>query len=260
DMTPREAEVAMARLREEITTAWQTEEHSAQRMTVANERDNLLFFLGNVIYRVLPVFIERYQAQFGSLPPDTVPLRFGSWVGGDMDGNPNVNARTVLDTLTAHRALIVRRYRDELKDLYRLLSQSRSRVAVDATIDARIRAYAAEHAAQYESISHRHRGMPYRVLLRLMSARLAATAADRAGGYRTAREFCADLDAIRDSLRRHNGEHAGVFQVERLAWRARVFGFHLAALDVRQESGVFRRSIGALLGDADWLELDALVR
>src|SRR5690606_21266153 len=56
DMTPRETEVAFAKLREEITTAWQTEEHAAARMTVANERDNLLWFLGGVIYRVLPVF------------------------------------------------------------------------------------------------------------------------------------------------------------------------------------------------------------
>lgn len=62
DMTPREQEVAVALLREEITTAWLTEEHAASRLTVANERDNLLFHFDKVIYRVLPVFLERLEA------------------------------------------------------------------------------------------------------------------------------------------------------------------------------------------------------
>src|SRR5690606_27276588 len=60
-MTPREEDVALARLREEITTGWQTEEHAASRLTVANERDNLLFHFDKVIYRVLPVFLERLE-------------------------------------------------------------------------------------------------------------------------------------------------------------------------------------------------------
>src|SRR5690606_8489141 len=108
DMTPREEDVALARLREEITGAGQAEEHSAARMTVANERDNLLYFLGGVVYRALPVFLEQVERQLAILPgapsPDRL-LRFGSWIGGDMDGNPNVGHATIVDSLTAHRAL-----------------------------------------------------------------------------------------------------------------------------------------------------------
>ncbi len=263
DMTPREEEVALARLREEITTAWQTEEHSAARMTVANERDNLLYFLGGVIYRALPVFLEQVEKHLEALPDGCVPerlLRFGSWVGGDMDGNPNVNHETIKDSLTAHRALILHRYRGELKNLYRLLSQSRSRINVDAAITERIREYSALHPVEYESISHRHRNMPYRVLLRLMSARLRANAADRAGGYENAAAFADDLERIHASLKRNRGEHAGLFPVKRLLRRVRAFGFHLAALDVRQDSLVFRRSLGALMNDADWLELEPVAR
>lgn len=270
DMTPRENEVIDALLREEVTTAWQTEEHSAARMTVANERDNVLYFIGTVIYRVLPVFLEQVESQLQELPGMCVPeklfpqrgdlVRFGSWVGGDMDGNPNVNAQTVLDSLVAHRALIIHRYRQELKSLYRLLSQSSSRVEVDTAITTRIRAYAAEHPVEYESVNHRHRNMPYRVFLRLLGAKLRANAADRPYAYRNAEEFAADLQLIADSLQAHGGEHAGLFQVRRLVRRVCAFGFHLAALDVRQDSLVFRRSIGSLLGDADWLELSPAVR
>ncbi|HEX7046197.1 MAG TPA: phosphoenolpyruvate carboxylase [Gammaproteobacteria bacterium] len=263
DMTPREEGVALAQLREEITAAWQTEEHSAARMTVANERDNLLYFLGSVIYRALPVFLEQIERQLDGLPGSLVPdrlLRFGSWIGGDMDGNPNVNHETILDSLTTHRALIVHRYRGELKNLYRLLSQSHSRINVDTAITERIREYAAMHPVEHESISHRHRNMPYRVLLRLMSARLRANAEDRAGGYENAQAFAEDLEKIHASLRLNQGEHAGLFLVKRLLRRVRAFGFHLAALDVRQDSLVFRRSLGALMNDADWLELDSVAR
>lgn len=252
DMTPREQEVAVALLREEITTAWLTEEHAASRLTVANERDNLLFHFDKVIYRVLPVFLERLEASLGVSPPARL-LRFGSWVGGDMDGNPNVTADTVRESLATHRALVLRCYCAELAELERLLSQSLTRIAADFGVIELARRYAAEHPEAFATISERHHDMPYRVLARLMRAKLEATAADQAGGYENAERFAADLDIMLASLRRHGGEHAGVFPVQRLARRVRAFGFHLAALDVRQDSLVFRRCVAALLGDADWL-------
>src|SRR5690606_8888522 len=116
------------------------------------------------------------------------------------------------------------------------------------------------HPVEHESISHRHRNMPYRVLIRLMDARLAATASDRAGGYEDAEAFADDLETIRASLAHNQGHHAGLFPVQRLYRRVRVFGFHLAALDIRQDSLVFRRSLGALMNDADWLELGPAAR
>lgn len=263
DMTGREEEVALAQLREEITTAWQTEEHSTTRMTVANERENVLFYLGDVIYRVLPVFLEQLARllphQNGEAAPASL-LRFGSWVGGDMDGNPNVNSETVIDSLTSHRALIVHRYRGEVKELYRLLSQSRSRIGTDPAISERIRDYAAEFPVIHESVNQRHRNMPYRVLLRLLDARLRETLEDRPGRYRDPQEFLDDLGLIQHSLKHNRGEHAGLFQVSRFMNRVQAFGFHLAALDIRQDSLVFRRTVGALLDEADWLELSPAVR
>lgn len=258
-MTPREEDVALARLREEITTGWQTEEHAASRLTVANERDNLLFHFDKVIYRVLPVFLERLEAALAESPPARL-LRFGSWVGGDMDGNPNVTAATVRESLAAHRALVLQCYAAELVELERLLSQSLTRIDADAELLELVDRYAAEHAQTYASISERHHDMPYRVLARLMRAKLDATAADESGGYESADAFAADLDLMQASLLRHAGSNAGVFPARRLSRRVRAFGFHLAALDVRQDSLVFRRCLAALLNDADWLTHSPRIR
>lgn len=255
-MTPREDDASRAGLRREITTSWQTEEHPATRVTVANERENLLFYLGDVIYRVAPVFIEQFEtlSRAAMARREHPLLRFSSWVGGDMDGNPNVTATTVRDSLRAHRTLIIHRYKQELRELYQHLSQSVSRIHVDPEIRQRIREYAADFPVEMESINHRHRNMPYRVLLRLMGARLKATREELPRRYSTPAEFVADLRLIARSLEANRGQHAGLFKVKRLLLRAEIFGFHAAALDIRQDSLVFRRSVGALLDDADWLE------
>jgi phosphoenolpyruvate carboxylase len=259
DLTPRERDANEALIRQAITTTWQTEENPASRMTVANERENILFYLSDVIYRVAPVFLEHLEQQARDagieLPLDDV-LGFGSWVGGDMDGNPNVNADTMKDSLHAHRAAVIQRYRKELRDLYRVLSQSTSRIDVDDAVARRVKQYAADFPVEYESINQRHRNMPYRLLLRLMGSRLQATENDRPGRYTDAAEFADDLALIGDSLQQHRGEHAGLHPVRRLLSRVRVFGFHLAELDIRQDSLVFRRAIGAQLGRSDWLELE----
>ncbi|MDX1442161.1 MAG: phosphoenolpyruvate carboxylase [Gammaproteobacteria bacterium] len=259
NMTPREEEANTALIRQAVTTAWQTEENPVSRMTVANERENLLFYLSDIIYRVAPVFIETIEQESAALGVEvdaSEALHFGSWVGGDMDGNPNVNADTLKDSLVAHRAAVIHRYKQELRDLYKVLSQSTSRIGIDPAIEERIRVYSAEHPVELESINHRHRNMPYRVLLRLMDARLRATEKDRPGRYRDADEFAADLQLVLDSLLRHRGEHAGAHPLRRLLRRVGVFGFHLAALDIRQDSLVFRRSIANLLNEEGWLELD----
>src|SRR5690606_36252759 len=88
-------------------------------------------------------------------------------------------------------------------------------------------------------------------------ARLALTGAGGEGGYDRAAEFIADLELIDASLARHRGEHAGRFVLQRLLWRARTFGFHLAALDLRQDSAVHDAALAALLGDEAWAERDA---
>jgi phosphoenolpyruvate carboxylase len=259
-LTPDEERATLGRIRDELTIAWQTEAQRAQRPSVLDELDHVLFFLTDVVYRVVPPFYEEmeetlaavYGAAAAEIPLPPV-LRFASWVGGDMDGNPNVTADTIRAALARHRALVLDRYQRETTELAQRLTQSEARAGVDGAVARRASEYAAWFPATFEAIPARYRTMPYRVLFRLVAARLAATGRDEAHAYANPNEFAADLRLAQESLLRHRGTHAGFFSVRRLLRRVETFGFHLAALDVRQDALVHRTVVGRLLGDAGWL-------
>src|SRR5699024_5583259 len=115
--TPREQAVDHERLRTAITASWQTAEASQVRPSVQDEFEHVSFYLAEPLYRVLPAFYESFQHELADVYDiqDELPrlLRFGSWVGGDMDGNPNVGADTIDETLRAQRAMVLERYRRE---------------------------------------------------------------------------------------------------------------------------------------------------
>lgn len=254
--TPSERRATEERVAEEVALIWQTDEHPPAKPSVADEVEHLLFYLTEVVYRIVPPFHEALSsaldAAYGPGAGDDLPgdlIRFGTWVGGDMDGNPNVGADTILATLRRQRQLVVERYRDEVRELYDHLSQSRSRVEVSAELLARAAAYRDLMTEAAAEIPSRHAGMPYRVLLRLIWARLGATLDDDPGGYTHPGELGDDLRLIADSLARHRGEHAGLFRVRRLARRVATFGFHLATLDVRQDALAHRLALAELLDE-----------
>jgi phosphoenolpyruvate carboxylase len=254
--TPNEREVDAARLRTALTSGWQTADSSRERPRVQDELEHVGFYLGDPIYRVVPVFYEVFddalrQVYGESLPLPTL-LRFGSWVGGDMDGNPNVNADTIAATLRAQRALVLDRYDSEVAELARELSQSQGQVTIDAAVLTRIEQYRAQLPSVSTGLNPRYSDMPYRLLLAFVRARLRATAEEKDFAYAAPTELLADIDLIADSLRGNKGRNAGWFAVRRLLWRVRTFGFHLARLDVRQDSRVHAAALGVALGDGEW--------
>jgi phosphoenolpyruvate carboxylase len=261
ELTPREKKLALSRIRSALTSAWQTRLVPHARPTVADELDNILFYLTDILYRVTPLFYESvreaYEEHFGASPEpllqDTV-LRFGSWVGGDMDGNPNVTAATVLATLARQRTVIIRRYLPEVRSLARFLSQSLSEIDVSKPLQDRLDDYRSRLPEAAQSIPERHLDMPYRCLLNMMAVRLEATVQEKKHGYRSVDDFIEDLCLIRESLEGNRGRHAGMFRVDRLLRRVRTFGFHLVTLDVRQDALLHRRVLGELLGCPDWAE------
>ncbi|MGB5621226.1 MAG: phosphoenolpyruvate carboxylase [Gammaproteobacteria bacterium] len=257
-LTPRETATAWDSIRAAITSAWQTEEHPTHRMTVSDEFEHVRFFLTDVIYQVVPVFYETLEAaldaSFGDKAAEIrIPdiLRFGSWVGGDMDGNPGVNAGTIRATLGAQRDSILRLYEAELRSVAERLTQCPTRVAVDTEVDERCKLYSSWYPNTLAHIAPRHRNMPYRVLCHLLVSRLRDTRLNGEHPYLEADEFLHDLQVIAVSLEHNLGRHAGLFAVRRLIWRVRTFGFHLAALDLRQDALVHRRVIGRGLGEPD---------
>jgi phosphoenolpyruvate carboxylase len=259
DLTPSEHELALSRIRGALTSAWQTRLVPHSRPTVADELDNILFYLTDILYEVTPQFYEALgracEKHFGPALPgflDGIILRFGSWVGGDMDGNPNVTAQTVLDTLAQQRAVILKRYIPEVRRLARYLSQSATEVGVDAAVENRLERYRELLPEVMREIPERHLDMPYRCLLTLMARRLEATLVGADEAYASPADFIEDIALIAGSLRNNRGRHAGLIGVERLLRRARTFGFHLVTLDVRQDALLHRRVMGQLLGCADW--------
>ncbi len=259
--TPAERGADTARIRQALTASWQTADTPPQQPTVADEVEHIGFYLNNVLYRALPVYYEAFaeavETVYASDPGyrrfELAPmLRFGTWVGGDMDGNPNVGADTIRAALTAQRAQVLTNYRADLQALGEILTQSRERVSVDDAIETRIAGYLLSMPFAAAKLSPRLADMPYRQLLDLMRARLATTLAGETTGYADADAFIADLRLIDASLVDHRGEHGGRFALQRVLWRARTFGFHLATLDLRQDSGTHDTAVAALLGDAQW--------
>ncbi len=254
--TPGERRADRERIRLALTASWQTAQAPPVKPSVADEFEHVGFYLSEVLYRVLPVFHEVFEEAlrdtYGTSPTLPPVLGFGTWVGGDMDGNPNVGADTIAATLAAQRALVLGAYRRDLAALGELLSQSLSRVGVADAVLARIDEYRALLPAVAATLRPRHGDMPYSNLLTLMTGRLWATAHDQPNGYGDAATFLADVELIEDSLRAHGGEHAGGFAVERLRRRAQCFGFHLASLDLRQDSAVHDSALAALLADERW--------
>ncbi|HJR70041.1 MAG TPA: phosphoenolpyruvate carboxylase, partial [Gammaproteobacteria bacterium] len=260
-LTPHELEAALGQIRQEMTTGWQTVESLDEGIRLRDEAEHVLFFLTDVLYRMVPAFYESLESALAGAFPERgvrVPaiLQFGTWVGGDMDGNPHVTAKSIRQTLARQRSLVLDLYYRECSELAQHLSQGSARVGVSEELARRTQLYAGHFPEAAASLPARHREMPYRAFLRLVAARIKATYDDAAYPYESPNELVADLELMADSLRANKGRNAGLFAVRRLLRRVRTFGFYMATVDVRQNALVHRRVIGEALQERVWLGAD----
>ena len=259
-LTPHESRSIWDNIRMELTSGWQTEELPRARLTVADEREQMLFYFIEVLYRVVPAFYEEiaqalekvYGARPGAVRVPSI-LHFGSWAGGDMDGNPDVHAKTIRETLARQQQVIINAYFQECQELARRLSQSASRVSASAELAKQLEHYVTLLPGARAITPVRHDRMPYRVFLAQIGERLRGAFEGRAAGYEKARQFRDDIALIANSLKANKGTHAGLFYVERLLRRIDAFGFHLATLDVRQQASVLHQVIAQGMADERWL-------
>jgi phosphoenolpyruvate carboxylase len=263
-MTPQETAAALQNIRMLATTGWQTAEHPSEQMTVADELEHILFFITDVLYRSMPPYYEDIRSAVNRIYGDDskkleIPdlVHFASWVGGDMDGNPNVNAKTIRATLARQRALILDLYFKECAAISAKLSQSVDCATFSQGMLDKIEEYRGIFQNAYHAVPARHREMPYRVFLRLIQQRLQSTYDDDIFPYEKVEQLLEDIELIAESLSCNKGQHAGLFVVRRLLRRIRAFGFHMVTLDVRQDAEVHRKVVGECLGDEDWLERSA---
>ncbi len=260
--TPEERATIVERVTLEIASSWQTEEQLGAKPTVGEEVEHVLFYLSDVIYRIVPALYDELERAFAEaygerLNLERTVLQFGTWVGGDMDGNPAVGADTIRATLDRQLEIAVERYRAEATELFGHLSQSRSRVATSDALEALIVRDQAAFPEAFKRLTERYADMPYRLALQGIHARLGATLAADGGGYSSPQAFSADLQVVADSLAQHRGAKAGLDLVQRLQRRVATFGFHMAHLDCRQDAEVHRRVVGELLGINDFSALPA---
>lgn len=255
--TPQERQEDDDRIFMALSAGWQTAEASPIRPSVQDEHHHVGFYLANPIYRIVPAFYElladALQDVYGVAVPLPRLLSFATWVGGDMDGNPNVGADTIANSLATQRAHVLEHYIADVDALARLLSQTVDRVKFDASVLKRLADYREQFPRAAATIRPRHADMPYRCFLTLIRARLEATREDgHVEGYQSADELLDDLLLIVHGLIDHRGLNAGAYAVRRLIWRIRTFGFHMARLDVRQDSRVHDDALAALLRDEAW--------
>ncbi len=244
-------------VKEIISIVWQTEENRTSRPTVADEVEHVLFYVLEVIYEIVPDLKDALDhattSVFGVLPrrKDSL-INCGSWVGGDMDGNPNVGPQTIRSTLARHRELIIARYRNEVLLMSKRLTHSRSRVAVLPALDSRLEQYRSLFPVIAAETPESRVGMVYQNFLVLVAERLERTLKDDESSYGSVSQFESDLELVYRSLTENRGLEAGARIVARLQTRVETFGFFLAALDVRQDALVHRRVVGEILADDEF--------
>jgi len=250
DPTPEEERVAQETLREELVSLWQTEETRAYKPDVMDEVRNGLFYFETVLFDLAPEVTASLERAVAAHYPDArvspAFLRFGSWIGGDRDGNPFVTAAVTEQTLRAHNALALRLLRRGLERLHGHLSTT-DRLGVDDELLRSLDADSGLFPEEARRAEERYARQPYRQKLLYVYRRLGATLeasqrawrADhvvRAGTYAGAGELLLDLRLLQRSLRRHGGARLADGRLATLARQAEIFGFHLASLDLRQHS------------------------
>ncbi len=255
-MTAREKQRNAQLLHAEIAQLWQTRMLRYSRLTVDDEIENALSYYRITFLRELPGLMddieEEVLAQYPNLRTMKLPpfVQMGSWIGGDRDGNPNVNAATMTRALSRQSTTIFDFYLDEVHALGAALSISTLLASVSPELEAMAN-------ASPDNSPHRT-DEPYRRALIGVYARLAATArklgvhnilrqeVGTAPPYANAEEFIAELDVIGESLRSNHGLALTRPRLNTLRRAAEIFGFHLATLDMRQSSDVHERVLAEL--------------
>jgi phosphoenolpyruvate carboxylase len=243
-------EVLNDRLRRQATILWTTRLVRQTGLVVQDEIDTVVSFLERIFLKVAPAQLADWRRRLDA--PDLGPfIRIGAWVGGDRDGNPNVDAAALKATFATAARAVLRFYLDEVNTLGAELSLSGSLAEVSPELAAL--------AGRSGDLSPHRADEPYRRALSQIYARLSAThvrltgrAAPRpapfeADAYPNPAAFRADLGVLHDSLIAHHGRVFVDDALANLIAAVDVFGFHMATLDLRQNSDVHARVVADLL-------------
>ncbi len=223
-LAPDERTEVEERLAEEVTLLWQTDEVRHDRLRITDEIRNGLWFFEHSLISAATDLLQAWRRHVPGSPP---PLVFGSWIGGDMDGNPAAGPASIAEALDEARRVALRRYRDEVRELAVEIASTRSLVQISAELEASLSRDEAELPEYAAEIGARNELEPYRRKLSFMWWRLDNDA------YAEPAALLDDLRTIHESLTANGGRRVGDGRVARLERMVELFGFHIAKLDLR---------------------------
>jgi len=236
----------------EITALWQTDEVRLKKPTVRDEIHMGLDYFPMVLFETIPRLyaeleesIDRVYGTKAREAPLPELLNFGSWIGGDRDGNPYVTAQCTRDALRMARHLIIDHYIAEMNRLVSQLSMSLRRIDTSEALARRVREYEASLGEEHSRWKRITEVELYRHFLEFIAARLrySRDSSAHAHAYKAARELENDLVLVRESLCANRGERLVALLIDPLLRKARTFGFHLHVLDIRQHARVLSQGL-----------------
>jgi phosphoenolpyruvate carboxylase len=260
-LLPEEKEEIFERIREIIVSLWQSEEHRERRPTVLDEVRQGLYFFETTLFDLVPrIYRELIKALHENYPGEEfeIPtfLRYGSWMGGDRDGNPFVTLEVTEGTLREQKNRVLRLYATAVENLYGHLSMARTRMNFSEEFQKSLHQDFQLISPDELNVLERFRLEPYRQKMILVYRRLMATIQQNEQpwekqvpnprAYTSADEFLRDLTLVQESLRQNNAERLAEGRFANLVHQAQIFGFHLASLDVRQHSDRHRQCMAEI--------------
>lgn len=256
-----EVRAAQAEIVAETEMLWQSDEVRQRRLTVLDEARNVLFYFSQTLFDVTPLLYDDLRIALAECYPGEafdVPcfLQYGSWVGGDRDGNPTITLDHTSEILRLQKDLALAKYIPAIRRLSDRLSQSRLYVGISGELEQSIKEDAEQMPDVAAEAVDRSPTEPYRRKMEFIWERLRRTAARgrQAGAYESPEEAVRDLEIVDRSLRANKGVYAAEYAVAPLLTQMRLFGFHLAALDIRDHKTKYLGAIAAVLGriGVDW--------
>ena len=246
------------RLEEMIDLLWQTDELRVVRPDVIDEARNAVYYFDALHHDAVPHTLESLGEELArigvELPPDARPLTFGSWIGGDRDGNPNVTPQATLDVLALQHDHAIRDALDAIDVLRSDLSSSMKITGATSELEASL-ASDLDHLPELEERYRRlNAEEPYRLKLTCVRQKLINTrgrVAERrphepGRDYRGTHELVDDLMCVRDSLLAHRGELIARGSLDRAMRTLSAFGLHLATMDVREHADAHHHALAQL--------------
>ncbi|HLZ95713.1 MAG TPA: phosphoenolpyruvate carboxylase, partial [Candidatus Dormibacteraeota bacterium] len=237
-----EREDAMRRLLEEIDILWRTGQLRSTQPQPLDEVRAVTAVFDETLFRAVPEIhraLDRALSVGGrgrSTPAAPAFLRFGSWVGGDRDGNPSVTAGVTADAMAIQSEHALLALGNAATRIGRSLTADAATTPASPALRRRLAAIRRGDPDRVAELELRSPAEPHRQMLLLIADRLEGTRAGRPDAYRSGDELIAELRLVQSSLAAAGAERLAQGEVQHLLWQAETFGLHLAELEVRQHS------------------------